>query len=425
MTTGYISNNLDLSEIFQSGKSSIKTGYKISNGKDIGELFSPWDGTTQSQASLTGYTVNGTDLNEYFNSINAIPYTIEAQSYLTSQSYTNSTYTGLIFNQDGNQNDPNKSTPSEQLGQQGSCIFTINSSIASNVSILIIGGGGSGSAGNYDKDLVIPTAQGGGGAGGAGIIYFNNFKLPINVPIIISVGYSGLGINPGNGGDGNSAGLPGSYSSISYLSYTFIANPGLQGYGIGTTFKRGGGLGGNIVLSSTDSNITGYGGGGGGGAGSFSNSQTDSNIPGTGGAGSIGLYNGINGTTGNYVILPYGGRGAKGGSSGLVSTGKNIRLPFVPGNPILYGGNAGGGGGNTKGGLAGGTIGGSGSKSTTPNGTSSLSGLQLQSGTTTTTTYSSAYYGNGGGGGGTSNSTTYPNAGGNGSRGVVMIWWQN
>jgi hypothetical protein len=424
MTTGYISNNLDLSEIFQSGKSSIITGYKISNDQDIGELFSPWDGTTQSKASVTGYTVNGTDLNEYFNSIKAIPYTIEAQSYLTSQSYTNSTYTGLIFNQSGNQNDPNKSTPSEQLGQQGSCIFTINSSsIASNVNILIIGGGGSGSAGNYDKDLVIPTAQGGGGAGGAGIIYFNNYTLPINVPITISVGYSGLGRNPGNGGGGNSAGLPGSYSSISYSDNGFTANPGLQGYGIGTTFGRGGGLGGNIVLSSTGSNIVGYGGGGGGGAGSLSDSQTDSNIPGTGGDGSIGLYNGINGTTGNNVISRYGGTGAKGGSSGLVSTGKTITLPFVPGNPILYGGNAGGGGGNKKGGLAGGTIGGSGSSSTTSNGTSSLSGLQLQSGTTTT--YSSAYYGNGGGGGGTYIDTTYPNAGGNGSRGVVMIWWQN
>ena len=80
MTTGYTSNNygnipginLDLSEIFQSGTSSITTGYKISNGQDIGELFQPWDGTTQSKASVTGYTVNGTDLNEYFNSINAV-----------------------------------------------------------------------------------------------------------------------------------------------------------------------------------------------------------------------------------------------------------------------------------------------------------------------------------------------------------------
>ena len=63
MTTGQIVNNLDLSEIFQSGTSSIITGYKISNGQDIGELFQTWDRTVKSQASRTGYKYNDKDLN--------------------------------------------------------------------------------------------------------------------------------------------------------------------------------------------------------------------------------------------------------------------------------------------------------------------------------------------------------------------------
>jgi len=59
---GVSGNNLDLAKIFKSGTSSVTTGYKISNGNDIGTIFTPWDGSIINQASLTGYKYNGKDL---------------------------------------------------------------------------------------------------------------------------------------------------------------------------------------------------------------------------------------------------------------------------------------------------------------------------------------------------------------------------
>ena len=70
--TGYVvnnyesisGNNLDLAQIFKPGTSSVITGYKISNGNDIATLFAPY--TSGTQASVTGYKVNGVDLNTIF-----------------------------------------------------------------------------------------------------------------------------------------------------------------------------------------------------------------------------------------------------------------------------------------------------------------------------------------------------------------------
>ena len=73
MSTGFVvknyggvsGNNLDFSQIFQSGTSTgVTTRYKISNGNDIATLFAPY--TSGTQASVTGYKVNGVDLNTIF-----------------------------------------------------------------------------------------------------------------------------------------------------------------------------------------------------------------------------------------------------------------------------------------------------------------------------------------------------------------------
>ena len=51
--------------IFEGGTSSITTGYKISTGQDLGQIFLEWNGTA-GLAGLTGYKANGQDLNKIF-----------------------------------------------------------------------------------------------------------------------------------------------------------------------------------------------------------------------------------------------------------------------------------------------------------------------------------------------------------------------
>ena len=66
--TGYIARNgYDLSYIFQSGNSGLTTGYKLTNGQDIGSIFALY---TSVQAQSTGLVNNsGADISTLFNGI--------------------------------------------------------------------------------------------------------------------------------------------------------------------------------------------------------------------------------------------------------------------------------------------------------------------------------------------------------------------
>jgi hypothetical protein len=66
--TGYVAQNgNDLSYIFQSGNSGLTTGYKLTNGQDIGSIFALY---TSIQAPSTGLLhTNGSDINTLFNAI--------------------------------------------------------------------------------------------------------------------------------------------------------------------------------------------------------------------------------------------------------------------------------------------------------------------------------------------------------------------
>lgn len=315
--TGYIvnnyggsGNNLDLSEIFQSGASSVTTGYKISStGKDLGEIFQPWDQSSQ-QASLTGYKVGAIDLNQYFQYENLFT----ATGTYTSQ-YVSSYYIITFTN----------STPGTNTN--GSIIF--NKTI-SNVSIICVGGGGGGGAGFSTPRLQVN----GKGGGGGGNYQLTGQTFNLGQTYTTSVGYAGLG------GSLNSGTTPGGHSNITRGTTDIIYCTG----GGGAAFVSGGSAG----------TVTAGGSGGSGGAGgnaSQPGSSSSSYPPNTfqipagisgiiqssysgggagctplgngGGAGSNGLGGSVGGSTdkngSNASTYGSGGGGASNNNSGSTS----------------------------------------------------------------------------------------------------------
>lgn len=188
----------------------------------------------------------------------------------------------------------------------GTYIWTATSGITS-VSVVCIGGGGSGSYGSG-----IYSSSGGGGGG---LSWKNNIAVVPGQTYTVVVGAGGIGAVAGYTA---STGRPGGDSSFD----TCIAYGGKAGLysgaialGGGYTGGGGGGSGGNGGIMG-DRNSGGGGGTGGysgnGGVGGSSSSSTPQNGAGGGGAGGrYGLYNGGRG----------GGTGIFGqGASGLIST---------------------------------------------------------------------------------------------------------
>ena len=237
--------------------------------------------------------------------------------------------------------------------------ITFNDSFPINIIAVGGGGGGGGGSNNHDGYTTL-SAGGGGGGGGIGIL--NIFGITSGTSYSINIG------NRGNGGDGNNAGGPGGDSYFKNGATNYLtASGGLAGGGFYT--GTSGGLGG------TATSIT-----------------------------SITSYNGGN-----------GGTGYQDGT--IAATSGSNTTPAMPIGPLpngtLYYFSGGGGGGDYtsstfKGGLA---------------GNNGIGGTYGANSVTDGEPASSSSYGSGGGGGGCPPSNNTPSYGGDGTQGVVIIYF--
>jgi hypothetical protein len=415
-TTHYTVGGVDLSNIFQplvqGTNIAYNTNYTV-GGADLRNIFAAYTGAAGTQAPVTGYRVTGHgDLNTIFAKMPF--YTITNNSAdLKITSMQNNGYTGLIFE--------TKQPPNTSEGVD-TCTIVFHAS--KRVSCLIVGGGGGGGAGNYVPLYSTNFTCAGAGGGGGGFIN-DAFNVPTSTPLSIQVASAGLGRQATNPGQGNSTGAHGGTSSLTGGILNFTAHGGEGGKGIGTAEGYGGGAGG--MATNSQNNTGGGGGGSGGGAWAIPSTITArspgpvSYLNGSHNAGNVGTEGG----TDSYYSLA---RGA-GGSGGNGHNSTNVTLPFTPTPQAkAYFGNAGGGGGGTNdtsgGGRAGFTFGGAGTGSLSTNGESAINGFTLSGGFDMGD--ANYFYGNGGGGGVGgyfSIFETINNYGGNGSNGVVMLWW--
>jgi len=330
--------------------------------------------------------------------VNSIKYT-----YVTSANYS-----AIIFENIGN-NSTNSTSPTI-----ASCNLTFINSVTLNY--LIIGGGGGG-LGNVNNDLFC----GGSGGGGGGIIYDNrnSLQIPANTLFTIAVGCAGGGVN-GNTSTSTSSSSIGGNGGNSYITSLL--------YGI--NFNAFGGYGGRSFGSSTTSNggnvsfvsttifynafEIGGGGGGGGAPAQVSKYYSYYVNPNGGSGGSIIKITNVGQKGSDYSN---NGSSGNGGNSYYINNNLPITIPFTNKNvnTVVYCGNGGGGGTYSNGGRSGNVNGGVGGGNTNGYGETAIEGYVTGGNT-------GFYYGNGGGG--SSCNILNKDNSGNGSGGVVMLWWK-
>ena len=339
--------------------------------------------------------------------INSIKYT-----YVTSAKYS-----GIIFENIGN-NSTNSTSPTI-----ASCNLTFINSVTLNY--LIIGGGGGGGLGNYVSNYKFAAGSGGGGAG---IIYDNtsSLQIPANTLFTIAVGCAGGGAN-GNARTSTTSTVIGGNGGTSYIQSSLynISFNAFGGYGGGSfsTSQIQRSNGGNVSIVSTSIFYNAYGigggGGGGGGAAGFTSSSYQPNyyLQTNGGSGGSNI---IKMTNASQKGSDYSNdvTSGNGGNSYYIKNNLPITIPFTnySDNTVVYCGNGGGGGTYSNGGRSGNVIGGIGGGNTNGDGETAIEGY-------TTSGNTGFYYGNGGGGSSCNNILNKDNSG-NGSAGVVMLWWK-
>lgn len=227
-----------------------------------------------------------------------------------------------------------------------------------SVSVVCIGGGGSGATGSLLGGL---AKSGGGGAGGA-LIWKNNISVTPGQSYTVQVGSGGsVGSNgtPANG-------VAGVLSRFTTPTSNVVAGGGENGT------SQAGGLGGNTffngaVVSNIIGGVNGLGGGRGGSGGTGVTGDNISSGHAAGGGGGGGYSgNGGNGGEGRPATEPpdsngsaggsngSGGGGGGGGSGGAGGGGTGILGQGSSGLLDVYGGTGGSGGGTGTGLLAGG-----------------------------------------------------------------------
>lgn len=208
---------------------------------------------------------------------------------------------------------------------------TWTSPFTGNVSLLVIGGGGSG--GNVIPTALGPAQRASGGGAGAYIYYNASYPVVAGRVYPISIGSGGVGANGGN---------------------TVFTNPGAAPL---TLTVLGGGKGGD----TGGPGINGSPGGCGGGAGPFPAAIGNGNSTGpTTVAGGVGYPGGIVPTPAGRS----GGGGGVGGTGGNPPTlnpgptqgtgGAGRTITFTPGNSVTFGGGGSAGGYGPPGGSGGG-----------------------------------------------------------------------
>ena len=271
--------------------------------------------------------------------------------------------------------------------------FSVPSGVTA-VDVLVVAGGGGGGTGKSG------SGHGGGGGGAGGLIYRPGFAVTPGGTVSVTVG---------GGGPGRSPSGPYSYTS---------SNNG-QDSVFGTLTAKGGGTGGSRATGQPGGEHGGHPGGSGGGGSSPTN-------PGDRAAATQPTQSGESGNYGfgnDGGISPSPDAGAGGGGAG--GTGSNNPNSYVGGaggvgkaytiadgtTSVYYAGGGGGGGSNSPSQSAGGSGGNGGGG---PGGSASgVTNETQQDGTTNR--------GGGGGGTGPASAPGFPNGGGDGGKGVVIV----
>jgi hypothetical protein len=254
--------------------------------------------------------------------------------------------------------------------------------VTGTISIVCVGGGGAGSAGQST-----PSISAYGSGGGGALAYKNNISVAYGETFIINVGHGGVGGRRAT----NPIGSDGGDSYVSRSDGTVICRAG-GGKAGGTSF---GGAGGTVIIGDNTP------GTGLGGNGAFNTSQ------GATGAGAGGYSgNGGNGVTGDNGNAGTGGGGGSGGKNTSATNssgggGGGVGL-FGEGTSGIRGQSSGTGGGGGSGGVGGAV---------------SAGGLGSNTGG------AGGWYG--GGGGSPDDTGTLSSVGGNGGQGGVRIVWKS
>jgi hypothetical protein len=249
ITTGFkISNGTDLGNLFLSGNSGILTNYKNSLGQDLGSLFAPTRPFIVNNADRSGYTAS------YY--------------------YTIFSLTGLT----------------------GSVTFNPKYNYTSNSKLYFVcvgaGGGGGGSRGGL--------SCGGGGGGG---VYSNFVLFNSSSPTYsITIGFGGAGGAP------NSTGGNGGESRVTYSGTNFVIK--CTGGSGGT--NTGAGSGGVVYIDNINTSLGTVGSGGNGGDAGSSTLNNGSPCYYNTGGNSLNIPNEIINADSSYISNYYSGGGGGG-----------------------------------------------------------------------------------------------------------------
>jgi len=299
--------NHNLSLIFQPYTSGTNVISNYGNVNiDLNSIFQPYGGFTINQAAVTGYTINGKDLNTYYLKIN--PTVVTDNSILFSSTTgtnfptvkTSNGYSYLFFSSTGNYS------------------FTPNFT-NTTANYLVVGGGGGGGKGSGTSGAFTSGGGGGGGGFSKGTTQLTNGT--INNITVGSGGASNAGTYSGAGSSSifNSTTVPGGNGGTN-SNGTGSGNPASSGSG---NPNGGGGFDGWSVTSAgpgikgTLYNGTSYYWGGGGGSGNASQYQQDGDGgSGGGGAGAGGVFGSGGITNGGSSTNSGGIGGANTGGGG-------------------------------------------------------------------------------------------------------------
>lgn len=212
ITTGFkISNGTDLGNLFLSGQSFYTTNYKNSLGQDLGSLFAPSLPFIPTGASITGIVYGSDFRNSYYYAIFLVPSVQGSVAPNTKFNYTSS----------------------------------------SVISFICVGGGGGGGGSRGGASC--------GGGGGGGTYRFDKGSYNVSSPTYsLTVGAGG------SAGTGGSAGIPGGTGGESKVTYNSGANFLVKcAGGVGGTTSGPGDGGFTYTSDNPDPTVFGYGGGGG------------------------------------------------------------------------------------------------------------------------------------------------------------------
>jgi len=248
-------------------------------------------------------------------------------NYISTYSYINPGYTGVVFN---------------SLNNLQNSIITFNY-IINNINVLVVGGGGGGgqTPGNPG------TGNAGGGGGGGGGICTSNFNSTVS-QYNITVGYGGNAIinAPAPSANGGQTTFSGNSISLSATGGACATNQQTTG-GSGGTATGGnnynGGSGASGIYTGGGSPLPPYGGGANSGLISI-------NIPtSSGNSNTLYLSGGGGGGNNNSTGVPSGNGGSAGAGNGGATSGSSTAQGVSGVNTFTNNGGYGGGGGGTPG----------------------------------------------------------------------------